>query len=184
MVIVNKQKLYSKIIIAICIIIALFAATPIKKAVYPLEHRDIIESCSKQYSLDPYFVMAVISAESGFDQNAKSHKGAMGLMQLTEKTAKWCIEHFELDVDIKDIYKPEVNILIGCAYLDYLQNVFDFETQTAIAAYNAGQGNVKNWLIDRRYSDDGKTLKVIPFDETKHYVKKVTKRYKNYKKLY
>ncbi len=184
MVIVNKQKFYSKIIILLCVIVAFFAITPIKKAVYPLEHRNIIQSCSMEYNLDPYFVMAVISAESRFDQNANSHKGAMGLMQITEQTAKWCIEHFELDADINDIYKPEVNILIGCAYLDYLADIFDGETETVIAAYNAGQGNVKNWLNDRRYSDDGKTLKVIPFDETKVYVEKVIKRYGVYKDLY
>lgn len=184
MIIVNKRKFYSKIIILLCILLAFFAVTPIKKTIYPLKYREIIENCSREYNLDPYFVMAVIHTESRFDENANSHKGAMGLMQITEETAKWSIEHFKLDANIEDIYKPEINILIGCAYLDYLTDIFNDETETVIAAYNAGQGNVKKWLNDKRYSDDGKTLTEIPFGETKHYVIKVMKRYEIYKNLY
>ena len=185
MIIVSKRKFLSKILILlICIIIAFFAVTPIKKLIYPLKHQDIITKYSEQYQLDPYLVMGVISSESRFVEAANSHKGAMGLMQLTEETATWCIEHFKLDVSIEDVYKPDVNIRIGCAYMSYLIEVFDGETGTAIAAYNAGQGNVKNWLSDKRYSDDGKTLDVIPFDETKEYVEKVMKRHEIYKDLY
>ena len=104
--------------------------------------------------------------------------------KITEETAKWSIEHFKLDANIEDIYKPEINILIGCAYLDYLTDIFNDETETVIAAYNAGQGNVKKWLNDNRNSDDDKTLTEIPFGETKHYVTKVMKRYEIYKNLY
>ncbi len=184
MIIVNKRKFYSKIIILLCIILAFFAATPVKKAIYPLEHREIIETNSKEYMLDPYFVMAVISAESRFDQNANSHKNAMGLMQITPDTAKWCVEQFKLDADAQNLFDPNTNILIGCAYLHYLIDVFDGYVYTAVAAYNAGQGNVRNWLTDKRYSQNGKTLDEIPFDETKDYVEKITKRYEIYKKLY
>lgn len=185
MVIVNKRKFYSKITIFILLILVVFlSVTPIKKAIYPLRYEDIIVKYSNEYQLDPYLVMAIISAESRFDANANSHKGAMGLMQLTEKTAKWCIERFELSLKSENIYHPQTNILIGCAYLDYLMDVFDGEIQTAVAAYNAGEGNVRKWLSDKNYSIDNKTLTDIPFEETKNYVEKVIKRYKIYKQMY
>ena len=185
MLIVSKQKLIIKILIPVILVIVAFTAvTPIKKMIYPLKHQDIITKYSDMYKLDPYLIMGIISCESGFKENANSHKGAMGLMQIKQDTAKWCIDHFELNADIKDIYSPETNIFIGCAYMSYLIEVFDGDIETAIAAYNAGQGNVKKWLVDKRYSDDGKSLKDIPFDETKDYVEKVLKRYDTYKKLY
>ena len=185
MVIVNKRKFYSKITIFIILIaIGIFCISPIKKALYPLKHQDIIVKYSNEYQLDPYLVMAIISAESRFQENANSHKDAMGLMQLTEKTAKWCIERFELSLNSENIYHPQTNILIGCAYLDYLMDVFDGETQTVVAAYNAGEGNVRKWLSDKDYSKDNKTLTDIPFEETKNYVEKVMKRYNIYKQMY
>lgn len=185
MVIVNKRKFYSKITIFILLILVVFlSVTPIKKAIYPLRYEDIIVKYSNEYQLDPYLVMAIISAESRFDANANSHKDAMGLMQVTEQTAKWCVDRFELDISSENLYNPDTNIHIGCAYMDFLIDVFDGELQTAVAAYNAGQGNVKKWLADKAYSSDGKTLSDIPFEETKNYVEKVMKRHEIYKKLY
>jgi len=185
MVIVNKRKFYSKITIFILLILVVFlSVTPIKKAIYPLRYEDIIVKYSNEYQLDPYLVMAIISAESRFEENANSHKDAMGLMQVTEQTAKWCVDRFELDISSENLYNPDTNIHIGCAYMDFLIDVFDGELQTAIAAYNAGQGNVKKWLADKTYSSDGKTLSDIPFEETKNYVEKVMKRYETYKQLY
>lgn len=185
MVIVNKRKFYSKITIFILLILVVFlSVTPIKKAIYPLRYEDIIVKYSNEYQLDPYLVMAIISAESRFDANANSHKDAMGLMQVTEQTAKWCVDRFDLDISSENLYNPDTNIHIGCAYMDFLIDVFDGELQTAVAAYNAGQGNVKKWLADKTYSSDGKTLSDIPFEETKNYVEKVMKRYKTYKQMY
>lgn len=185
MVIVNKRKFYSKItIFIILIVVGFLSVTPIKKAIYPLRYEDIIINHSTAYELDPYLVMAVISAESRFNQNANSHKDAKGLMQITEETAKWCMDKFELDTNIENIFLPDTNIEIGCAYMSFLIDLFEGEISTAVAAYNAGQGNVKKWLSDERYSLDGKTLKQIPFEETKNYVEKVLKRYEIYKKLY
>ena len=187
LVIVNKKRFYTAITITALIVISLIVALlipPVTKAVYPLKYESQILTHSAQYDLDPYLIMGIISAESQFEADAVSHKDAMGLMQVKEETAKWCIDHFELDADVEDIYKPDTNILIGCAYIDYLIDMFEGNTDVAVAAYNAGQGNVKKWLADSRYSDDGKTLKNIPFDETEKYVKKVRNREKIYRDLY
>ena len=158
--------------------------TPALKMIYPLKYEKQIEECSKQYDIDKYLIMGIISSESGFDTQARSHKDAYGLMQLKEETALWCVENLDTGVNVADIDKPESNIKIGCAYMRYLIDCFDGNTLVAIAAYNAGPGNVEKWLNDPSYSDGKGDLRNIPFGETATYVNKVQKRAKIYKKIY
>ena len=91
-------------------------------------------------------------------------------------------------VKIKDynsdmLYEPDVNIHIGCWYLDKLIDQFGDEN-TAVAAYNAGSGNVSKWLMEEKHSSDGVSLDLIPFQETEKYVKKVEMTKKIYNYLY
>ncbi len=173
------------IIFALCAVLAgCVFKTPILKMIYPVGYIDEIDENSQRFNVDKYLVMGVISAESGFDHKAQSHKGAMGAMQVKEDTAIWCNEHFALNLDMSNLYDPSVNITIGCAYLEYLIDMFDGDAYVALAAYNAGLGNVKDWLADKECSADGKTLFKIPFKETDEYVKRVLKRRDIYKKLY
>ena len=158
--------------------------SPALKLIYPLEYNKNIEACSKKYNLDKYLVMGIISAESNFDSKAQSNRNAHGLMQLTDETALWCIDHLELDISKNDIKKAEANVEIGCAYMRYLIDKYDGNSLTAIAAYNAGPGNVDKWLEDPRYSNGKGELDRIPFSETAAYVSKVQKRAKIYKKIY
>ena len=85
--------------------------------VYPLEHYELIEKYSKQYGLDPAMVCALIQAESGFNVDATSPKGAKGLMQLTEETAAW--NAAQMGLSDYDYTEPQTNINIGCRYLRY-----------------------------------------------------------------
>ena len=73
--------------------------------------------------------------------------------------------------------------MIGCWYLNRLYKEFG-NTDLVIAAYNGGSGNVSKWLADEKYSQDGKKLHIIPFDETDKYVKKVNRNYEQYNKIY
>ena len=77
----------------------------------------------------------------------------------------------------------ETNIRFGCHYLRHLIDVYG-NIDTALAAYNGGMGNVYSWLNDSRYSDDGVTLKYIPFSETRNYVVKVNSSWEHYKEMY
>lgn len=184
-IVLNKKRVLRFFIAAVAVFLTFFfLANPVMKAVFPLRHEDAIDKYSTQYSLDKYLVMGIISAESRFEEDAVSHKDAKGLMQLKEETAKWCVEKFYINTSYEKIYEPEVNIMIGCSYLSYLIKLFDGNIETAVAAYNAGQGNVTQWLKNSEYSEDGKTLKKIPFPETDTYVNKVMKRKEIYKKLY
>ena len=149
---------------------------PLLKCFFPVKYINIIQKYSNEYNLDEYLVMAVIRTESKFKEDAVSSKDAKGLMQLKEETATWCMDKFDISSD-GDIMHPETNIRIGCAYLRYLLDKFGDE-KTALAAYNAGEGNVTKWLENKN------SLEPIPFEETKNYVELVQDREKIYRFLY
>ncbi|MEG0456578.1 MAG: lytic transglycosylase domain-containing protein [Oscillospiraceae bacterium] len=155
------------------------------KAAYPLKYTEYVEKYSKEYNLDIAFVYAVIKSESSFNPNAVSHADAFGLMQIQEETFEWgkskINEKRSLSKD--DLFNPEINIQYGCAIYRLLLNEFK-DINTAIAAYHAGWGNVKNWLKDEKYSNDGITLKVVPIFETDSYITKINETQIIYNKLY
>lgn len=144
---------------------------------YPVSYSSYITRYAEENNLDPYLVIAVIKQESNFVADARSEY-AGGLMQLTEVTAAEYAG--KLGLTNYNYMDPETNIQIGCFVLASLIEKYGV-TETALAAYNAGVGNVDNWLKNPDYSIDGKTLNNIPFSETKHYVKKVKDHMKEYK---
>ncbi len=150
---------------------------------YPFKYIELISETASDYGLKPEFVCAVIHAESKFDKDALSKKGAGGLMQIMESTALWLAKEMELqDFTIDKLFEPETNIKIGCYYLSKLLKQYDGDATLALAAYNAGSGNVDNWLKDPRYTKDGK-LSYIPFAQTRSYIEKTYKNIKIYKAL-
>ena len=118
-----------------------------------MPYGDIIHEKAVKYDVDPLLVAAVIEQESKFHHTARSQVGARGLMQLMPKTGRW--------MGASNLYDPEQNVDAGVRYIKYLQSRFNGNLQKTIAAYNAGEGNV------RRYNG------VPPFRETQQYVKKV-----------
>ena len=158
----------------------------IEKRIYPREYSDLVEKYSDAYGVPEQIIYAVIKAESDFDKTAvsPSEPPALGLMQLTEETYEWVSSYLLKETaSAFSIYDPDTNIRNGTRYLAYLYGRFE-NWDTAFAAYNAGPGNVTNWLESSEYSDDGKTLKQIPFKETKNYVKRVNDFKKHYEDLY
>jgi soluble lytic murein transglycosylase len=151
---------------------------------FPLDYYEIVEENANSRGLDPYLVMGLIKAESNFDSAANSHRDARGLMQLQPQTAAWCADKMGLE-DYSDdrLFEAELNIKIGCYYLEYLYNKYD-NIDLAIMAYNAGEGNVSAWLNNQEYSSDGENIDVVPFAETANYIENVEKYHNIYKKLY
>lgn len=155
----------------------------VEKLAYPKKYSRIVTKQAREYDLEESLVYAVIKAESGFDAEAESPVGALGLMQLMPDTFTWMQSHVGEEYETEALLKPEVNIQFGCALLRLLLDEFGDE-RTALSAYNAGMGNVASWLSDEAYSDDGVTLKAIPFEETRLYVEKVLQYKEIYEELY
>jgi Soluble lytic murein transglycosylase and related regulatory proteins (some contain LysM/invasin domains) len=130
---------------------------------------------AERVGLEKRLILAVIRAESGFDESAKSEDGAVGLMQLLPKTAKWIYEEKlklgEFDDDL--LFQPAVNVRLGSWYLMYL--IEKFGKDFGIIAYNAGEGVVVGWL------SKGVTVETVPYPETAAYYKKVLKYYRLYR---
>ena len=120
----------------------------------------IIKQASKRFSVEPSLIKAVIRAESAFDHRAVSRKGAEGLMQLMPQTAN--------AMDVEDTFNPEENIFGGTRYLSLMLERFRNDIRLAVAAYNAGPESVEEYKG------------VPPFPETKSFVEKVLRFYKQY----
>ncbi len=145
------------------------------RASFPRPYAEIV----KASGLDPDLVYSVMKAESGFDERAVSRAGAVGVMQLLPSTARFICEREKIAYDEEKLREGEYNVKLGTLYLLYLTEKFPV-AETALAAYNAGEGVVLGWLSDPTCSDDGKTLLRIPYAESRQYVKKVM----NFKKIY
>ena len=175
----NKKRLkwhparfaINMLLIAAVVLGGVYVYKSISKLRYPLRYEFYISSSASEFGLDKFLVAAVIKTESNFIHDAHSGK-ARGLMQLTDETALWIADKMKIDFSENDVNDPEKNIRMGCWYLKYLIDKYD-DVNTALAAYNGGMGNVSKWLSDSNCSDDGKTLKYIPFPETREYVVKV-----------
>ena len=177
---------FKKIIVFLLIFILLLLGVKqgIRKYIYPYKYKEYVDKYSSEYGLDPLLVLSVMKAESKFDKNSTSNRGAKGLMQIMDYTAEWIAEEIGIEYFLPNIlYDPETNIKMGCWYLDNLITEFG-NVDTALAAYNAGSGNVTKWLQSENYSKDGETLYYIPFPETKKYVERIKVNYKMYKYIY
>lgn len=115
----------------------------------------IFEQAAKKYNVPVNLLKAIGKAESDFDPNAVSRCGAQGVMQLMPATAE--------SLGVKDAFDPEQNVMGGAKYISQLLDKYEGNTKLALAAYNAGMGNVK------KYGG------IPPFEETQNYVVKVTK---------
>lgn len=119
----------------------------------------MIRQAAQQHGVSEGLIKAVMHTESGFNINARSPVGAQGLMQLMPATAR--------RFNVSNAYDPQQNIFGGARYLSWLLKRFNGNTQLAIAAYNAGEGNID------KYGG------IPPFRETQDYVRRVTSRFQN-----
>ena len=143
-------------------------------------YKEQIVMHSQKYSIDPLLVEAVMKRESNLNPNAVSNKGAVGLMQIMPKTAREIAGQLDIpDYTAEMLKNPELNIMFGSYYLSQLMSYYNKNLILVLAAYNAGIGNVDNWLSQN--PDITKKISKIPFKETQKHTKAILITYNFYK---
>lgn len=178
--------------VGMCVLLAAFVAFLVlqhedvqRNYIYPYEYREYIAEYGQRYDVDPYLVAAVIKTESKFKSNAKSSHGAVGLMQLMPETAVWIAGQLEdMQFSPSRLQEPLCNIRYGTWYLGSLQAEFRGNEVLTLAAYNAGRGNVLEWMEKYGWGYDFQDISAIPFRETEEYVRSVLKNKAKYHQLY
>lgn len=144
---------------------------------------ELAKHAAREFDVPLAMILAVIRTESDFRPHAVSSAGAMGLMQLMPETFAYLRdERFEETLSDRAVFDPETNIRYGTYYLSYLCERFD-DWKTVLAAYNAGESRVSDWLSDPEISPGG-ILTSIPFPETEQYVKRVLAAHEDYAQKY
>lgn len=188
----SLKKLYKVIIvitIAILLILAIAKIFNIKqvilKKIYPKTYSEYVEKYAKEFNVDPLLIFSIIKAESNFNEKAHSSSGAKGLMQLMEATALEIANKInEPLIEQDSLLEPEKNIMIGTKYYAELLKSYDGNMLLALTAYNAGMGNVNEWIQNGIIKQDGSDIENIPYKETNMYVRKIINNYKMYKTIY
>ncbi len=148
-----------------------------------ISYQDEIYEYSEKYNVDPLLTASIIKVESDFDNNAQSHQGAHGLMQLLEDTAKHSADVVGIDYYPEKLNDVDYNLDLGVGYFDYLYRYYN-NRELALAAYNGGVGNVDSWIKEGTLDKDNPDPLNIPFEETRQYVTKVNANYEVMKKFY
>ena len=157
---------------------------PYWEALFPKAYWTDLRRFSSATALDPYLVASLIRQESAFNPNAVSRANAVGLMQLLPKTARLVakqvkLRHFSPTL----LFTPAVNVQLGTRYFrDTVDKFGSFEY--ALAAYNAGDDRVKEWLGLGTYRDPQEFVESIPFTETREYVQAIMRNANVYRQLY
>ena len=156
----------------------------VQKQVYPAGWGDLVAEQAAQYGVDPLLMLALIRQESSFDPRAQSGADAMGLTQVVPATGRSIASRLgRTDFALRDLLKPAVSVEFGTWFLSQLLGDYKGRVFPALAAYDAGGGNVARWL--QRFGDDPDVLvEQIPFDETRTYLRIVYDNYIHYQRLY
>ena len=150
----------------------------------PLRYQDVIRAQAAEKNLDPAFIAAVIYAETKFDPRTSS-AGAVGPMQILPETAQFLARRSGATTfNPSDLNNPAINIAYGSYLLRYLLDHYHGNKVDAVAAYNAGPGNVDKWVAKARADGHGLQIDQIPFPETRDYVERVLQAQKDYRRTY
>lgn len=153
----------------------------ILRRLYPMNYKKEVYEYSEQNKVDPLLTFAIIKAESNFNENSISTSEAKGLMQLMDATAADMAKGLEFGE--YNLFKPDDNICLGTKYISTLLQYYNNNIYLALAAYNAGIGNVNKWIENGIIKEDGSDIENIPFKETQNYVRKVMRNYRIYEKI-
>lgn len=155
------------------------------KVYFPLAFDEITSKVVNAAAVDKFLVLSIMRAESRYNMEAKSPVGARGLMQIMPTTAMKIADLIrDYDFELVDLTQPQVNISYGAFYLGKLLKYYGNNVFPAIAAYNAGPIAVNRWLSSCQKCEVDEFVDSIPFQETRRYVKEVSRYLANYEQIY
>lgn len=155
------------------------------RIVYPFPYREMIAAEARERELDPFLVAALIRQESTFKARIASPVGARGLMQIMPETGRrlaWAADIRRWDPEL--LYNPELNVHMGVRYLADQMREYRGSLPSVFSAYNAGPARVERWKEFPEYRDEELFTERIPFEETRNYVKILTRNAAVYRGLY
>ncbi len=154
------------------------------RAIFPWPSRAVVEAEANEFGVDPLLLVAIVRQESVFDMVALSPAGARGLAQLLPATAALTARSLDVTFYPDWITVPDLNLHLGAAHLAELLKRFGLRVEAAVAAYNAGVVPAARWIARRGREDPDQFLELIPYQETRSYVRAVLRNRDLYRALY
>jgi peptidoglycan lytic transglycosylase len=154
------------------------------RAIFPWPGRQAVEAEAREFGVDPLLFAAIVRQESTFDLEALSRTGARGLAQLMPGTAAQAARGLDVTLYPDWLTVPDLNLHLGAAHLAELLRRFGGRIDAAVAAYNAGAAPVTRWLTRAGAEDPDQFIELIPFPETRGYVRAVLRNRDLYRALY
>src|SRR6267154_1245140 len=154
------------------------------RVIFPWPNRRAVEAEAAEFGVDPLLLVAIVRQESVFDAQALSPAGARGLAQLLPGTAALTARGLDVTFYPEWITVPDLNLHLGAAHLQELLQRFGGRVDVAAAAYNAGSSPVKRWLERPGADDPDEFVELIPYQETRGYVRAVLRNRELYRALY
>ncbi len=158
---------------------------PLWELAFPRPYWQEIKNTASKVGIDPYFTLAVMREESRFNPRAVSKSDAMGLMQLMPATAREVARMEKIELGkMEDVMDPYINVQLGTHYLGWISSRFNDILIYTAGGYNAGPSNMLRWLQNWSEDSTEEFVEMIPFEETRNYVKRVYRSYIIYRQIY
>lgn len=159
--------------------------TKYSNVIFPNVFDTTIESSAKKYQVPRELILSIMRQESVYVPTERSPADAFGLMQLIPERARVLARDHEISYgDYNDLYRPEVNIELGTALLSRLMKDNQFKFAETVASYNADPKAMKKWLAERFHGDYLEFIEMIPYEETRNYIKLVFRNFITYKRIF
>ena len=152
--------------------------------IYPQAYKEIVSHNALKYSIPEELIWSIIRQESAFVANERSWADAFGLMQLIPEKAEEFSKKYKIKYsEFNDLYNPETNIEMGAALLSELKEKYKGKFAQSVAAYNASEDVIHVWEKERFKGNYLEFIEMIPYEETRNYIKLVFRNFITYKRL-
>jgi soluble lytic murein transglycosylase len=154
------------------------------QAVYPLAYPELVNKYGPAAGNPEHYLNSIMHKESGFDPSVISYADARGLLQMIPPTSRKVAQMLGAPYQDDELLQPEFNVRLGSVYIGALFKKFHQQIQAAAGAYNAGPGSMVRWLERHGKHPMDEFVELVPYEQTREYMKRVTSIYARYRYLY